>query len=177
MTVCSVHLNSHALPTPLPWLPPASLPRAASSFLCAPPGPSHLPSQEAAPLSCLVDNPSERLPRPHWPGSISEALSGLRIPGHMGLDQVLLGYSQFMASGNNSDDLEAGSGGEVGGTDGKPIYLCWEHQNRLPLMKLHSALHGGNLCFSISSCLSASKPLVIMASAWVSSGVGSPSSP
>lgn len=57
------------------------------------PGPSHLPSHEAAPPSCLVDNPSERLLHPHWPGSISEALSGLRItiPGHMGLDKVLLG--------------------------------------------------------------------------------------
>lgn len=55
--------------------------------------------------------------------------------------------------------------------------LSGEHQNRLPLLELHSALHGGNVCFSSSARRPASKPWLIVASTWASSGVGRPSSP
>ena len=60
---------------------------------------------------------------------------------------------------------------------GEPAYLSGEHQSRLPLLELHSALHGGNLRFSSSARRPASAPRVITASTWASSGVGRPSSP
>lgn len=60
---------------------------------------------------------------------------------------------------------------------GEPAHLSGEHHSRLPLLELHSALHGGNFRFSSSARLPASAPWVTMASTRVSSGVGRPSAP
>lgn len=94
----------------------------------------------------------------------------------MYFEKVPLGEQSTYSLPEPRDELGVGSGSSRG-SRGKPAYLVGEHQNLLPLAELHSVLHGGNFFFSFSSCLSASKPLVIMASTWVSAEVGSPSFP
>lgn len=60
--------------------------------------------------------------------------------------------------------------------DGKKadVYLCLEHQNRLPLAELHSELQGGNCCFLCSFSAWNFTASSIAASACLKASVGAP---